>query len=85
MEYHCIRPVGHHRDKDIRAGYSILEDGVLSNYRVQYDIERTISDTKKISCLKEPFKTEWIDFLKHAFSESLLEKDLKTIQGYTMQ
>ncbi|MCR5782664.1 MAG: metallophosphoesterase family protein [Clostridia bacterium] len=82
VEYHCIRPVGHHRDKDIRAGYSILEDGVLSHYRVPYDIEKTIYDTEKISCLTEPFKTEWINLLKNAFSESLLDKDIKSMQEF---
>ena len=30
VSYHCIRPVGHHRDKDICASYTILENGILN-------------------------------------------------------
>lgn len=85
VDYHCIRPVGHHRDRDVRAGYSILENGRLSHYRVEYDIERTIRDTETIGCLTEPLKTEWIQLLKNAYSESLLKKDAKTIAGYAQK
>lgn len=51
IEYHCIRPVGHHRDRDVRAGYSMMENGVLTHHRVPYDLEEVIYDTKKtIAC-----------------------------------
>lgn len=76
IEYHCIRPVGHHRDKDIRAGYSILEDGILTHYRVPYDIEKTVNDVDKIDCLDDSLKLQWKNFLHNAFDEKLLEKDL---------
>ena len=74
--------MGHHRDRDIRAGYSILEDGCIYHYRVDYDIERTIYDTKAIECLSEPFLSEWIQLLRDAYSESLLKKDAQTIACY---
>ena len=80
--FHCIRPVGHHRDRDTRAGYSILENGILTHYRVPYDIEKTIADTEKMPCLTEPFKTEWLDLLKNAYHGSLLQKDTETMRSY---
>lgn len=83
--YNCIRPVGHHRDRDIRAGYSILEDGFITHYRVDYDIEKTIYDTSNIGCLSEPFLSEWIQLLKEAYSETLLDKDIQTIDSYSSQ
>jgi len=82
VDYHCIRPVGHHRDKDVRAGYSILEDGVLTHHRVPYDLEKVIYDTKKMDCLTEPFKTQWIELLQNAYSDILLKKDIDTMNNY---
>lgn len=79
-EYHCIRPVGHHRDKDIRASYSILENGILTHYRVPYDIEKTIFDVDEISCMDENGKVQWKKFLRNAFDPELLKKDLLQMQ-----
>lgn len=82
IEYHCIRPVGHHRDKDTDASYSILENGVLTHHRVPYDLERVIYDTNKIDFLQEPYKTQWIELLENAHSEELLKKELAVINSY---
>ena len=82
VTYNCIRPVGHHRDRDTRAGYSVLENGELTHYRVPYDLERLISDTRRLPCLEEPLAGQWIDMLEHAFSETLLEKDILAMQSY---
>lgn len=79
-EYHCIRPVGHHRDKDTRASYSILENGILSHHRIPYDIEKTIFDVDKIECMDESRKIEWKNFLRNAFDAELLKKDLQQMQ-----
>ena len=76
--------MGHHRDKDTRAGYSVLENGSITHYRVEYDIEKTIYDTKAIECLSEPFLSQWIQLLKDAYGD-LIEKDIKTIAGYSAQ
>ena len=85
VEYHCIRAVGHHREHDVRASYSILENGVLSHYRVPYDLQKTICDTERISCLNEPFKTQWIDLLKNAYHDELLKKDIRAIKEYAAE
>lgn len=80
IEYHCIRPVGHHRDKDLRASYSILENGILSHYRIPYDIEKTIFDVDKINCMDETRKVQWKNFLRNAYDGELLKKDLLQMQ-----
>ena len=77
VEYHCIRPVGHHRDKDNRASYSILENGQLTHFRVPYDIERTINDVDKIDCFDSDGKQRWKHFLKNAFDEKFLRNDIR--------
>lgn len=82
INYHCIRPVGHHRDGDVRASYSIMENGVLTHYRVFYDLEKVIHDTEKIACLTEPFKSQWIELLQNAHSAVLLKKDIDAMNSY---
>ena len=80
IEYHCIRPVGHHRDKDNRASFALLEDGKLTHHRVEYDIDKTIFDIKKIDCFDANGVLTWQNFLKNAYDEKLLEKDIKQMK-----
>lgn len=82
--YCCIRPVGHHRDHDIRAGYSIYENGEMVHHRVSYDIEKTIRDTyDRMTFLQEPLKHQWIDLLEHAWNVDLLKKDMDLTEQYS--
>lgn len=80
VSYHCIRPVGHHRDKDNRAGYSILSNGKLTHFRVPYDIEKTIFDIKKIDCFDEEGIKKWQEFLRNAYDENVLRKDIEQME-----
>lgn len=81
VSYHCVRPVGHHRDHDIRASYSVFENGKLTNYRVEYDIERTLYDTKRlVNCYDIGFMNLWLEFVRNAYSEFLLRKDIIQMQ-----
>lgn len=78
VEYHCIRPVGHHRDKDTRASYSLYEHGVLTHHRVTYNLPQTIADFNRLDIFEDPAgKAMFADFLKKAFHEELLKKDLQ--------
>lgn len=74
--YRCVRPVGHHRDHDVRASYSIYENGVFTNHRIPYDLEKTIFDIDTIECLDEKTNKMWKDFLRNAFHEEFLKKDI---------
>lgn len=77
VEYHCIRPVGHHRDKDTRAGYSIYEDGILTHTRVPYKLSRTIQDFENMDIFADKERQkEFSDLLKNAYHENLLKKDI---------
>ena len=81
VEYHCIRPVGHHRDKDTRASYYIYKDGVLTQKRVEYELSKTIEGFNKIDVFEDiERKKQYVDFLKNAFHEQLLIKDLKQME-----
>lgn len=81
VEYHCIRPVGHHRDKDPRASYYIYEDGVLTQKRVEYDLSKTIEDFNKIDIFEDvERKQQFADLLKYAYHEELLKKDLQQMR-----
>ena len=78
VEYHCIRPVGHHRDKDTRASYYVYEDGVLTQKRVEYELSKTIEDFNRISIFEDAErKQQFVDLLKYAYHEILLKKDLQ--------
>jgi len=78
VEYHCIRPVGHHRDKDTRASYYIYENGILTQYRVEYELSKTIDDFNKIDAFTDlKLKAQFVELLRNAFQEDLLVKDLK--------
>ena len=74
--YRCVRPVGHHRDHDIRASYSIYENGVFTNYRIPYDLEKTVFDIDNIDCLDEKTNKMWKELLRNAFHEEFLKKDI---------
>lgn len=77
VEYHCIRPVGHHRDKDTRASYYIYENGVLTQKRVPYELSKTIEDFNKLEIFKDDErKSQFVELLENAFHEELLKKDL---------
>ena len=82
VAYHSIRAVGHHRDKDVRAGYSILEDGHLTHHRVAYDIEETLHYADRITCWKEPFKSQWFELLQNAYQEDILKGETEAMQAY---
>ena len=75
VEYHCIRPVGHHRDKDTRAGYSIYEDGHLIHHRVEYDVEKTVEGILSSGVLGDRADV-FVDMLRNAFHAEAFKKDL---------
>lgn len=67
VEYHCIRPVGQHRDKDTRTGYSVYEDGVLTHHRVEYELSETVQGVKNLEVFKNREEKErFIAFLESA-------------------
>ena len=77
IEYHCIRPVGHHRDKDTRASYYIYENNVLTEKRVTYELSKTVEDFNKAEIFEDKEqKKQFAELLKNAFNEELLKKDL---------
>lgn len=80
VTYRCVRPVGHHRDHDVRASYAIYENGVFNKFRVPYDIEKTIYDSERIECLDDDFKVVWRELLRTAFSEKILKKDIEQMK-----
>lgn len=81
ITYRCIRPVGHHRDKDIRASYYIYDNGVLQQHRITYNLEKTIQDFKAFDIFEDDERKEqFVDFLKNAYSEVLLKKDIKAME-----
>lgn len=76
VEYHCIRPVGQHRDGDPQTGYSVYEDGVLTHFRLEYAVDETVEGIKKLDVFEtERDKALFIDFLQKADSDELLKKD----------
>ena len=78
VEYHCIRPVGHHRDKDTCASYYIYENGILTQKRVKYELSKTIEDFNRMTIFEDAErKQQFADLLKYAYHEELLKKDLQ--------
>ena len=75
VEYHCIRPVGHHRDKDTRASYYVYEKGHLVHERVEYDVEKTVEGILASNVLGDRADV-FIDMLRNAFHAETLKKDL---------
>lgn len=83
VAYHCVRAVGQPRDGDVRAGYAILEDGVLRQYRVEYDLAGLLRDTEeKIDCLKEPFRQTWLDMVRSGRSEAIFGREEALMRRY---
>ena len=81
VTYRCIRPVGHHRDKDIRASYSIFESGEIKHYRISYDVDELINALKESDCFEtEDGRDTFVDFVRNAFHEGLLKKDLAQLK-----
>lgn len=82
VTYRCIRPVGHHRDKDTRASYYGYEDGELRQKRVAYDLNKTIADFKCIDAFgDDERKQQFVDLLRNAYSEKLLKKDIAQMKA----
>lgn len=79
VTYHCIRPVGHHRDKDTRASYSIYENNTFIHKRVEYDIEKTIKDIRHSNVLGD-LEPMFIDLIRNAFHAEALKKDLEQMK-----
>lgn len=81
ITYRCIRPVGHHRDKDTRAGYSIYQDGVMTHHRVKYDLEKTIEGLRNVDCYPESnIMEDFIEFTRCAYHEELLKEDIEQMR-----
>ncbi len=81
VEYHCIRPVGHHRDKDTRASYYIYEDGILSHKKVAYNVAKTITDFAALNIFADDNrKQQFIELLENAYQEQLLKKDIEQMR-----
>lgn len=77
VSFHCIRPVGHHRDKDTRASYYICENDVLTQKRVTYELSKTIEDFNKIEIFEgKEGKKQFAELLENAFHDELLKKDI---------
>ena len=82
VEYHCIRPVGHHRDRDTRAGYSLLTDGVLTHHRVEYDVEETLFYGKRITGWPDSFRKMWIELLTNAYQEDIMKDEIAAMKSF---
>ena len=83
ITYRCIRPAGHHRDKDTRASYSVYEDGAVSHKRVPYRLGQTAADLRALptDCFEtNEKKEEYLVFFQNAFHEGLLRKDLAAMK-----
>ena len=59
VRYICAPSVGQPRDGDPRAGYLVIEDGIVSLHRVEYDIARTVHAIKRLP-LDEWFIEKWV-------------------------
>jgi diadenosine tetraphosphatase ApaH/serine/threonine PP2A family protein phosphatase len=55
--------VGQPRDGDPRASYAVIDDGRVTLKRAAYDIERTISDLRKLR-LEEDVTSRLIAILR---------------------
>ena len=81
VEYHCVRPVGHHRDKDTRASYYLYENGVLTQERIDYNLAKTIQDFKGLDIFEEgQRKQQFVMLLENAIEENLLRKDIEQMR-----
>ena len=81
ITYRCIRPVGHHRDRDTRAGYSIYENDTITHHRVKYDLDQTIADFLASDAFENyELKLEFAELLRNAYHEKLLVKDIEQMK-----
>ena len=81
ITYRCIRPVGHHRDKDTRAGYSIFENETITHHRVKYNLDKTIKDFLASDAFENlESKLSFAEFLKNAYHEEILKKDIEQMK-----
>jgi len=78
VTYRCIRPVGQARDKDPRASYYIYEYGVMTQYRVSYDVEKTVEAFLESGVYAHDPATreQFVNLLRNGFDADLLKKDL---------
>ncbi len=56
------------RDGDLKAGYTIEENGRFFHYRVPYDVEKVVHDLDGVG-LDDGFKARWSRFLRSAYDE----------------
>jgi len=81
VAYHCIRPVGHHRDKDTRASYYIYENGTLNHKKVAYDVAKTVADFTALDVFDDDDrKQQFVELLENAYQEQLLKKDIEQMR-----
>ena len=66
--YVCIRSTGQMRDSDPRTGYTIEENGILTHYRIPYDVERVVFDLNNIG-LEPEFQARWSEFIRTAYDK----------------
>ena len=70
----CLRAVGQSRDGDPRAGYAIVEDGVLEHRSVGYDLERVAHDIGRIG-LDTALCRRWLEFLRTGYDREWSRED----------
>jgi len=81
ITYRCIRPVGHHRDKDIRASYYLYEDNVLTHRKVNYEISKTIVDLENSDIFADELSCQsFVELVRNAYHEKILAKDIRAMQ-----
>lgn len=81
ITYRCLRPVGHHRDKDTRASYYVYENNALIHRKVKYDIEKTISDLENADIFPDALSCQsFVDLVRNAYHEGILHKDIQAMQ-----
>ena len=81
ITYRCIRPVGHHRDKDIRASYYLYEDNILTHRKVNYEINKTIVDLESSDIFADELSCQsFVELVRNAYHEKILAKDIRTMQ-----
>ena len=64
--YVCFRSVGQARDRDTRAGYAIEENGELTHFSVEYDVEPVARAIERIG-LEKSFARRYADFTRTAY------------------
>lgn len=81
ITYRCIRPVGHHRDKDTRASYYIYENGTLTHKKIDYLLSKTVTDFMALDIFSDhKKKLQFAELLENAYQEQLLIKDIEQMR-----